>query len=84
MDTPNTVYSDIGINSEEVGGQDLVGMLAQELPPAGPGSKRRRWQAMAAEDTANGLVGAAHTELEKFALNATVAPARVLPRPGAG
>ncbi len=45
---------------EEVGGQDLVGTLAEELPPAGPGSKRRPRHAMAAEDSTNGRVGAAH------------------------
>ena len=33
---------------------------------------------MAAEDSANGLVGATHAQLEQFALNPTVAPAGVL------
>jgi len=54
-------------------------MLTQELPPAGPGSTRRRWQAMTAEDTADGLVRAAHAELEQLALDPPVTPARVLP-----
>jgi hypothetical protein len=45
------------LDGEEVGGQDLVGVLAEELPPAGLGSKRRRRQAMATEDTANGSRG---------------------------
>jgi hypothetical protein len=47
-------------------------MLAEELPPSGPGSKRRRRQGMAAKDSANGLVGAAQAELEQFALDPTV------------
>jgi hypothetical protein len=40
------------VDRDEVGGQDLVGVLVEELPPAGLGSKGRRWQAMATEDTA--------------------------------
>jgi hypothetical protein len=38
----------------------------------------RRVKAMAAEDSANGLVGAGHADLEQFALNPTVASAGVL------
>src|SRR5262249_21196052 len=53
-------------------------VLAHELPPAGPGSKGRRRQAVAAKDNANGLVGAAHAEFGQFALNPTVSPAGVL------
>jgi hypothetical protein len=66
------------VDREEVGGQDLVGVLAEELAPAGPGSEGRRRHAMAAEDSANGLVGAAHAELEQFTLDPTVTPAGVL------
>src|SRR5262245_14793892 len=47
-------------------------MLPQKLPPAGPSSKRRRWQAMTAEDTADGPVGAAIAQLEQL----TYRPAR--------
>jgi hypothetical protein len=53
-------------------------VLAQELPPGGPGSKRRGWRAVAVEDTADGLVGGAKAELEQFALDPPITPARVL------
>jgi hypothetical protein len=69
------------VDREEVGGQDLVGVLAEKLPPAGPGSKGRRRHDMAAEESSNGLVGAAHAQLEQFALNPTVAPGGVLNGP---
>lgn len=54
-------------------------MLKQELPPGGPGSKRRRWQAMTAEDAADGLVRAAHAELEQLTLDPPVNPSGCSP-----
>ena len=54
------------MSTVKIGGQDLVSVLPEELPPAGPGSKGRGRHAMAAEDSANGLVGAAHAEFEHF------------------
>jgi hypothetical protein len=36
---------------KKVGSQNLVSVLMQELPPGGPGSKQRWWQALAAEDS---------------------------------
>jgi hypothetical protein len=66
-----------GVDGEEVGGQDLVGMLADELVPGALAAAWSREQAVAAEDLADGEVRAAMAEAEEFALDAAVAPARV-------
>src|SRR5262249_54114118 len=63
---------------EEVRGQDLVGVLSDELPPRALAAARRRLQAMAAGHLANGHVGAAVTQLEQLANDPPVAPAFVL------
>ena len=54
---PGRVYS------EEVAGQDLVGVLADELTPSPLAPARGGQQAMTAEHPAHGLVGAAITQL---------------------
>ena len=45
-----------GVDGEEVGGQDLVGMLADELAPGALAAARGREEAIAAEDLADGEV----------------------------
>ena len=66
------------VDREEVGRQDLVSMLTQELPPGGPSPKRRRWQTLPAENSADGFVRAVHIQLEQLTLDPPVTPARVL------
>ena len=66
------------------GGQDLVGVLADEFAPGALAAARRRRQAMATEHLAHGEMGAAVAELEQLALDAAVAPPRALTRPGGG
>jgi len=68
------------IDDEEVAGQHLVGVLADEGLPAALASPRCRAEVMATEDPEHGQVGAAHTELDDFALDAAVAPSWVLSR----
>jgi hypothetical protein len=67
-----------GVDGEEVGGHDLVGVLPDELAPGAMTASGSREQVMAAEDLADGDVGAAVAEPEQFTLDATVAPAGVL------
>ena len=66
------------VDGEEVGGQDLVGMLANELAPGALAAAGSGREALATEDLADGEVRAAVAEAKEFALDAAVAPARVL------
>lgn len=66
------------VDDEEVGGQDLVGMLADELTPRAVAASGSREQVVSAEDVADGDVGAAVADPEQFTLDAAVAPAGVL------
>src|SRR5262249_57526984 len=68
------------IDDEEVAGQHLVGALADEGLPAALASPRCRSEVMATEDPEHGQVGAAHAELDDFALIAAVAPSLGLSR----
>ena len=73
-----------GVDGEEVGGQDLVGVLADELAPGALAAPGSREQVVSAEDLADGEVGTAVAESEQFTLDATVAPARVSRGRGGG
>jgi hypothetical protein len=53
-------------------------VLADELAPGTLAAAWGRWRAVAAEHLADGEVGAAVAESEEFALDAAVAPVRVL------
>jgi hypothetical protein len=68
-----------GIDGEEVGSQDLIGVLANEVAPRALASPWSWRQIVTAEHLADGEVGAAVAELEELALDAAIAPARVLP-----
>jgi hypothetical protein len=68
-----------GVDGEEVGGQDLVGVLANELAPGALASPRSWRQTVSAEHLADGEVGAAVAELDELAVDTAIAPARVLP-----
>jgi uncharacterized protein (DUF2236 family) len=69
---PDRVYG------EEVRGQDLVGVMANELPPRALAAARCRLQAMAAEHLADDEVGTAVTQLAQLANDPPVPPAVVL------
>src|SRR5215472_8899942 len=66
------------VHGEEVAGQDLVGVLVDELAPGALATARRREHAVAAQHPLHGLVRATVAELEQLALDATKAPTRVL------
>ena len=66
------------IDGEEVAGQDRAGMGGQELGPGWPVSTRCRRHAMATTDAADRLRRDLEAELEQFALDAPIAPARIL------
>jgi hypothetical protein len=71
-----------GVDDEEVGSEQMVGVLADELAPGPLAASGCRRQAMAAEYLADGQVGPPVAELEQLTLDASIAPAGVLP-PGA-
>ena len=54
-------------------------MLADELGPGALAAPRRRRQAMAAQHSANGQVGATMAQLQQLTLDPAIAPARILP-----
>jgi hypothetical protein len=64
-----------GIDAEEVGGQHLIGVLADELAPGVLAAARSGLYPMTPEHSADGQVGALVAELEQLALDATVSPA---------
>jgi len=66
------------LHREEVDRQELIGMLADKLGPGALATPRRRLEPVAAEDVADGAVGAAAAELEELALDPAIAPSRVL------
>jgi hypothetical protein len=68
------------VDGEEVAGQDLVGVLVDELAPRSLTAARGWQQAMTAKHPAHGLVGAAMAHLAKLALDSPVPPTWVLPR----
>ena len=61
---PDRVYA------EEVRGEDLVGVLTNELPPGALAAAWCRLQAMASEHLAHGEVGTAVTQFEQVANDA--------------
>ena len=66
------------VNSEEVTRQDSRGLLTEERPPGGGGPPRCRIQAVAVQRGADRGCRDSHAEMHQFALDALVAPARVL------
>jgi hypothetical protein len=63
---------------KQVAGDDPSGLLAQEPPPGGGRASRRRAQPLAAQRGPDRGGGDAHAKPQEFALEALVAPARVL------
>src|SRR5215472_6357790 len=59
------------VHGEEVAGQDLVGVLVDELAPGALAAARRREHAVAAQHPLHGLVRATVAELEQLALDST-------------
>src|SRR5262249_25312057 len=66
------------VDAEEVTGQHLVGVLADELAPGALAALGSRRQVVATEHLADGEVGALVPKLQQLARDATVAPACVL------
>jgi len=67
------------VHGEEVGCQDLVGVLADELAPGPLAAARCRLQAMASEHLAHGEMGTPVAQLEQLPNDPSVAPTLVLP-----
>jgi hypothetical protein len=65
-----------GVDGEEVGGHDALGLGAEELGPAGSGSTRGWRKPMASKDVGDAALGACDAGLLQFADDANVAPAR--------
>jgi hypothetical protein len=59
-----------GVDDEEVGGEEVVGVLADELAPGALAATRSGREAMAAEQASDREVRAAPPELEELALDA--------------
>jgi len=68
-----------GVNGEEVGRHDALGLGAEELGPAGSDSTWCWGKPMAAQDVGDAALRDADTELLQLAGDAQVAPAGVLP-----
>jgi hypothetical protein len=67
------------IDGEEVAGHDPGGLLAQELPPGGGRGPRCRIHPVTLQRRADHRRRDPHAQAQQLALNALVAPARVLP-----
>jgi hypothetical protein len=67
-----------GVDVEEVGGQDGVGLGAEELGPGGSGPPCRRGDAGCVQDLPDGGGADLVAESGEFAVDASVAPNRVL------
>jgi len=66
---------------EEVDREHAAGLCAQESPPTGVGvPQRSRWDPVAHKDPLDRRGADTVAELEQFALDPHVSPARVLPR----
>ena len=63
-----SLVNETGVDHEQVGGQDLIGVLADELAPAPVAGLRRRCKAVMAQHPADGQVGAAMTQLQQLRL----------------
>ena len=66
-----------GLDGEEVGSQDLLSVLPQELAPGASTTLGRWWKVVAPEHGTDRFVRAAQAELEQLTLDAAIAPARV-------
>src|SRR5262245_30540928 len=80
MERPTQVagFDPIAGNRFWVIGDNLSGLLADELPPGGLAAARSGRDALAAQDPGHLHVGDAKPELERLALDAPVPPARIL------
>src|SRR5206468_7498880 len=67
-----------GVDGEEVAGQNRSGVGGEKLGPSRAIAARCRRQAMATKDAADGSGRDSMSELEQLALDAAVAPTRVL------
>src|SRR5262245_44054865 len=67
-----------GLDSEEIAGKDGPGVGAQELSPGRTVASRSRRYAMTPEQASDSSRRDLVSELEQFALDAAIAPARVL------
>src|SRR5262249_2472916 len=68
------------VHGDEIRGQDLAGVLTNELAPGALASPRCWLQAMAAEHLADGEVGTAVAQFAQLAHDPPVAPTFVFPR----
>jgi len=66
-----------GLDGEEVGSQDLLSVLPQELAPGASTTLGRWWKVVAPEHGTDRFVRAAQAELEQLTLDAAIAPAWV-------
>jgi hypothetical protein len=69
-----------GVDGEEVGGHDALGLGAQELGPGWSGPPWRWWKPMTSQDVGDAALGDGDAELLQLPDDAQVAPAGVLPR----
>jgi hypothetical protein len=69
-----------GVDVEEVRGQDRLCLGSQESPPSLTGSLRRRVDARVLEDLPHRRRRQLVAQTGQFAMDAPVAPARVVPR----
>jgi hypothetical protein len=66
------------LHRKEVNGQDLLGVLTNEVAPADAGTLGSRADSVPPEDVANGEMRTGIAQLDQLALNASVAPPWVL------
>jgi len=69
-----------GLDREEVGGQELLGMLAQEVGPGNAGPLGRGRQPSSPEDEPDRSIGAPPAQFAQFPLDAAITPTRILAR----
>jgi len=69
-----------GVDGEEVGCHDAVGLGTEELGPGRTGSPWRWGNPMASQDVCDAALGDPDAELLQLSCDTQVAPARVLPR----
>jgi hypothetical protein len=66
------------LHRKEVNGQNLLGMLVNEVAPAEAGAPGSRADSVPPQDVANGQMRTGTAQLDQLTLNASVAPAWVL------
>jgi hypothetical protein len=70
----------LGLNREEIAGDDARRLRAQKLAPTRPAAPRRRLQPRPTEKTADARWRHPEAELAQLAADPPMAPARILPR----